>query len=211
MIDSGNKWLLKVARVISVLFHPLFMPLYGLMIIYSSPTLLAYLPFNVKRVIFVLVTANNVILPLSVAAILYARGAIKTFDARDRNERVILLTFGMVMYSISAVLLMRIPVPVLFRAYFISIAILTMVSLIITSFYRISLHAAGIGGLVSLVSFMIVHYEIMSVWQLLTIILLGGIVMTSRLYLKDHTPGEVWSGLAAGAAVMSGSLFLLLK
>ena len=164
-----------------------------------------------KRIIFVLVLANNVFLPLSLAAILYLRGAIKTFNARDRNERVLLLTFALLMYTLTAIVLLRIQVPNLFKAYFIAIAVVTLVTLIITAIYRISLHAAGFGGLLSLVMFMIMLYHIRSVWQLVTVVLIGGGVMSSRMYLEDHSPTEVWSGLFAGAAVMGLSLFILLK
>jgi hypothetical protein len=102
-------------------------------------------------------------------------------------------------------------VPNLFRAYFISIAIVTLITLTITAFYRISLHASGIGGLLALVVFMMILYDIRSVWQLITVILAGGLVMSSRLYLDDHSPLEVWLGLLAGTAVMAASLFYLLK
>lgn len=210
MNAERGEWIGNVARVLSVVFHPLFVPLYGLLIIYSSPTLLSFIPFEMKRIIFVLVTANNVILPLSVAAILYSRGAIKTFNARDRNERVLLLTFALMMYAVTAVLLMKIPVPNLFKAYFISIAIVTLITLVITAFYRLSLHAAGIGGLLSLVAFMILLYNISSVWQLITVLLLGGAVMSARIYLDDHKPSEILSGLLVGGGVMSIALYLLL-
>lgn len=211
-MNAGNNTVIrKVAETLSVLFHPVFMPLYGLLIIYSSPTLLSFIPSQLKRMIFILVVANNVMLPVSLAAVLYARGIIRTFNARDRNERVILLTFSMLMYTITAGLLMKMNVPVLFRSYFISITIVTLITLAITSFYRISLHAAGIGGLLALVVFMIMLYDIKTVWQLCTVIITGGVVMSSRLYLDDHTPSEVWTGLLTGFAVMALSLFLLLK
>ena len=211
-MTPGEKSLLtKAAEVLSVIFHPLFIPLYGLLIIYSSPTLLSFIPSKLKSLIFVLVVANNVILPLTLAAILYVRGAITTFNARDRNERVILLTFALMMYTLTAYLLLRMQVPNLFRAYFISIAVVTLITLLITTFYRISLHAAGIGGLLVLIVSMIVFYDITTVWQLTTVVVAGGAVMSSRIYLDDHTPSEVWVGLFAGAAVMALSLFILLR
>ncbi len=211
-MSSGDKqWIVKISKVFSVMFHPLFIPLYGLLLIYSSPTLLSFIPFQLKRMIFIMVLSNNVLLPVALAGVLYYRGAIKTFNARDRNERVVLLTFALVMYTITALLLLKIQVPNLFRAYFISIAVVTLITLIITSFYRISLHAAGIGGLLSLIIFMIVLYDIRSAWQLVTVLFIGGGVMSSRLYLDDHTPSEVWNGLFTGAGVMALSLFLLLK
>lgn len=203
--------LTTAAEVLSVIFHPLFIPLYGLLIIYSSPTLLSFIPSRLKSLIFILVVTNNVILPLALAAILYARGAITTFNARDRNERVILLTFALMMYTLTAYLLLRMQVPNLFRAYFISIAVVTLITLLITTFYRLSLHAAGIGGLLVLIIFMIVFYDITTAWQLPAVLVVGGAVMSSRIYLDDHTPSEVWTGLAAGAAVMALSLIILLK
>ncbi len=199
------------AEVLSVAFHPIFMPLYGLLIIYSSPTLLSFIPPVQKRMIFIMAVTNNVMLPLALAVVLWTRGAIKTFNARDRNERVLLLTFALLMYTLSAGLLMKMQVPLLFRAYFISLAVVTLITLIITSFYMISLHAAGIGGLIVLIVFMILLYDIRTVWQLVTVIVTGGAVMSSRLWLNGHTPTEVWTGLFAGAATMALSLLLLLR
>ena len=211
-MNSGEKNRIeKTAQALTVIFHPVFVPLYGLLIIYSSHTLLSFIPSEMKRVIFIVVFANNVIIPLSLTAILYAKGAIKTFSARDRNERVVLLTFAMVMYTLTALVLLKMRVPSLFKAYFISIAIVTLITLVITAFYRISLHASGIGGLLALVVFMMILYDIRSVWQLVTVILAGGLVMSSRLYLEDHSPAEVWLGLLAGTAVMAVSLFCLLN
>jgi hypothetical protein len=211
-MNTGEKGrLTKAAEILSVIFHPLFIPLYGLLIIYSSPTLLSFIPFQLKRLIFILVLTNNVILPLALAAILYARGAITTFNARDRNERVILLSFALMMYTLTAYLLMRMEVPNLFRAYFISIAVVTLISLLVTTIYRISLHAVGIGGLLVLVVTMILLYDITTVWQPVAVAITGGAVMSSRIYLDDHTPAEVWTGLAAGAVVMALSLLILLR
>jgi hypothetical protein len=58
---------------------------------------------------------------------------------------------------------------------------------------------------------MIMLYDIRSAWQLVIVILIGGGVLSSRLYLDDHTPTETWTGLFAGAGVMALTLFILLK
>lgn len=209
--DGRNHTVKRVAELLSVAFHPIFMPLYGLLIIYSSHTIHSFMPAEIKRMIFILVTANNVMIPLALATVLYARGAITTFNARDRNERMILLTFSVAMYSITAFLLMRMQIPSLFRAYFISIAIVTLITLMITVFHRISLHASGIGGLLVLIVFMILLYQNSMVWQLVAVFVTGGAVMASRIHLEDHSPSEVWTGLLAGVTTMSVSLFLLLR
>lgn len=208
---SDNHRMKRAAEILSVIFHPLFIPLYGLLIIYSSPTLLSFIPPQIKRMILVLVMANNVLLPIALAIVLHARGAIASLRAHGRSERVLLLTFALLMYSLTAFVLLRIQVPNLFKAYLVSIAVVTLVTLLITFKYRISMHAIGFGGLIVLVIFMIALYQISMVWQLLAVVLAGGAVMSSRIYLEDHSPAEVWSGLFVGAAVMGASLFLLLK
>ncbi|MDX9904667.1 MAG: hypothetical protein RB288_11405 [Bacteroidales bacterium] len=207
---AGSR-LKRAAEILSVVFHPIFIPLYGLIIIYSANTLHSFLPLQLKRMIFILVMANNVLLPMALATVLYARGAINTFNARDRNERVLLLTFSLVMYSLTAFLLFRMQVPGLFRAFFIAIAVVTLITLLITVLYRISLHASGIGGLLVLVLFMAGLYHISMVWQAVAVLLAGSAVLSSRIYLGDHSPSEVWSGFFAGAVIMGLSLFLILK
>ena len=211
MNPEEKGWMTRTAEILSVVFHPLFIPLYGLLIIYSSPTLLSFIPSQLKTVIFLLVLANNVVLPLALAAILRIRGAIASFNARDRNERVILMAFALMMYTLTAWLLLRMQVPTLIRAYFISIAIVTLITLLVTTLYMVSLHAAGIGGLLVLIISMVVFYDISTVWQLTAVVIAGGAVMSSRIWLGDHTPTEVWTGLFTGAAVMALSLFFLLS
>ncbi len=200
-----------MAEILSILFHPVFIPLYGLLIIYSSQTLHSYIPMPIKRLIFIMVLINNVMMPLAMAAILYRKGAITTFTVRDRNERVLLLTFTLLMYSVTAFLLLRLQAPSLFKAYFISIAVVTLATLLITVTYRISLHAAGFGGLLVLVVTMIILYRTGMTWQLIAVILAGSSVMSARIYLKDHTASEVWSGFFTGVVIMSLSLFFLMR
>lgn len=201
----------KTAEFVSVLFHPLFMPLYGLLVIYSAPTLLSYMPFTMKRAIFMMVIANNVILPLSVATILYSRGVIKSIYADERSERIILLSFVMLMYTVTALLLVRIPVPTLFKAYFVSIAMVSLVSLIITSFYKLSLHSAGVGGVLALAGFMTVEFDMVSIVHVVILLLVAGAVMTARIGMGKHEPHQVWTGLLTGGGIVALSLYFLLS
>jgi hypothetical protein len=211
MNSENREWIVKVSKVISILFHPLFIPLYGLLLIYSSPTILAFIPFRLKSTIFILVVANNVLIPLAIATILYSRGAITRFDTCVRNERVVLLAFAMLMYALSALLLARIQVPNAFRAFFASIAFVTLVTAMITIFFKISLHTAGMGSLLSLTIIGIMLYDIRSVWHLFFVVLGCGTVMTSRLYLDSHRSSGVWAGFFTGAGVMILSMYYLLR
>jgi hypothetical protein len=127
--------------------------------------------------------ANNVLLPIALAIVLYARGAIASIQCpRPQRE-------GTAAYLCTADVQPDSIRPAqdtganLFKAYLVSIAVVTLVTLLITVKYRISMHAIGIGGLMVLVIFMIALYHISMVWQLFAVVLAGGAVMSSRIYL----------------------------
>ena len=45
-----------LAKIVSGLFNPLLMSVYGLLIIFSAPTLIGYIPFTVKKILLVIVS-----------------------------------------------------------------------------------------------------------------------------------------------------------
>ena len=60
---QDRDFLNKPAKIISAVFHPLFIPVYGMVIIFSAPTLFGYLPFTVKKLLLLIVLINNVFFP----------------------------------------------------------------------------------------------------------------------------------------------------
>ncbi|MEZ4954925.1 MAG: hypothetical protein R2825_15265 [Saprospiraceae bacterium] len=81
------------------------------------------------------------------------------------------------------------------------------------NFTKISAHAVGMGGLVGLSAINSIYMsfdtftlntwlfgglEISTNFVVVVVILLTGMVCTSRLLLKAHTPGQVYGGLVAG-------------
>ena len=74
----------RAAKIISVLFHPLLMPVYGFLIIFSAPTLFGYLPYDIKKLLLMVVVVNNVFLPLSLMPFLMNRKVITTWSVEKR-------------------------------------------------------------------------------------------------------------------------------
>lgn len=107
--------LTKTAKVISIAFHPLFMPLYGLIIIFSAPTLFGYLPANVKRILFFIVLINNVLLPISLLPYLRYRNHITSWSLENRKERMLPLFIATILYAATSYIIIRYPVPVFYK------------------------------------------------------------------------------------------------
>lgn len=210
MNEGGNKFLYRLTRIISVVFHPVFMPLYGLLILYNAPTLLSFVPLKIKKLSMLLVAVNNIMLPLAVVLVLYSRGAIKTIYAHEKHERTLLLTITMFLYLVTTVMMVRLPVPNLIKVYFIATTFITFITIIVNQFWKLSLHAVAAGSLMTLVCFMVYLFEVPVIWYLAGMIFLSGLIMFSRLYNNDHKPAEVWTGYFAGVISMVVSFLLLL-
>src|SRR5674536_17668 len=87
-----------LAKIITVIFHPLLMPVYGMAIIFSAPTLFGYLPFPVKKLLFLILLVNNVFLPLSLLPFFIRINIISSWSLSDRKERIIPLAITTVLY-----------------------------------------------------------------------------------------------------------------
>lgn len=192
-------FLIKPAKIISVIFHPLFMPVYGMIIIFSAPTLYGYLPFEVKKLLFLIVLINNVILPLSLLPFLKYRNIISSWTVENRRERIIPLLITTLLYASTSFIVMKFPIPVflkslIFAAFFISLAVT-----VINFWWKISIHSAGAGALSALVLILSLKMYSSLVWYLIMVIIAGGLILSSRLKLNSHSPQEVWLGFLTGS------------
>lgn len=195
--SSGN----IIPKVISAVFHPLLMPVYGLLIIFSAPTLFGYLPFQVKRILFLIVLINNVILPLSLMPWFRYRNIITSWVITERKERILPMITTSFFYSVTVYIVIRFHIPLFIKLFIVTAAILSIAITIINFWHKISVHSAGTGALLALVIILSVKMQTPLTLFLAAAILSAGLVMTSRLWLDSHKPGEVWSGLILGILV----------
>lgn len=198
----------RLARIISMVFHPLLMPLYGLLIIFSAPTLFGYLPFVQKKfIIFILVT-NNILLPFSVLPYLKWRKIITTWTVDKRSERVTPLALTTLFYFITVYVILKFTIPGLIKGFFLVTSLLSFTVTLINFWWKISIHSVGAGALTSMLLVLSFRLHASLTPFLIAIILVSGMVLSSRLRLQSHTPAEVWTGYLLGLAGMA--LFLIL-
>jgi len=205
---TGKPWTLA-ARIVSVLFHPLLIPVYGVVIIFSAPTLFGYLPFTVKKVIFSVMVINNVIIPLSLIPYFRYRKLISSWTIDDRRERIIPLLTSSFFYSVTVFIILRFHIPSFLKSYVMAVAFLAIAVTVINFWWKISIHSVGAGAMIFLIVSLSVRMQTQLTWLLIASVIAGGLVMSSRLYLHSHSPREVWSGFLLGSAGTMLVLFLL--
>lgn len=78
----------------------------------------------------------------------------------------------------------------------------------ITKVMKISLHGIGMGALAGFVFMYYTGMEYYSLWILAAIFLMGGVVLSARLYLNAHSVKEVSFGYALGFITQMLSIFI---
>ncbi|MFZ0282026.1 MAG: hypothetical protein WAL29_10270 [Bacteroidales bacterium] len=198
-----------LAKIISLVFHPLFMPLYGLGILFSSPTSLGYVPFQVKKIMFLIVLMNNVLVPLALLPFFRHRNIISSYSIEERSERILPLVTGSVLYIITTFIFLRFPVPEFFKSFIFAGAIIVVVLTIINFRWKISIHGASAGAITALVIVLALKSNATLTFYLVSVITAGGLILTSRLRLNSHNPCQVWIGFLTGLTISGLSLWFL--
>jgi len=198
----------RLARILSFIFHPLFMPLYGLVILMSAPTFLKYLPPAAKRVLFLVVLVNNVLVPLLLLPFLRMRNFISSYHLEDRRERIVPMLTASMLYFTTSFIVLRYQIPFFLKSFIFATAVLSIVVSMINFWWKISIHAAGAGALTATVFSLWVKMYTPLPWHLAAVLALSGFILAARLKLNSHDPLQVWLGYLTGLLIII--LFILL-
>ena len=196
--DEKPDFLNSLAKIFSVVFHPLLMLVYGMAIIFSAPTLFGYLPVQIKKLMFLIVLVNNVFLPVSLLPFFLHRGIISSWTVNERKERTIPLILTTLLYGVTSYIIFRYQIPLFLKSYIFSAFFLSLIVTLINLWWKVSLHSVGAGALLGIVLILSLRTHTSLVEYLILVIITGGLVLSSRLKLNYHNPQQVWLGFLTG-------------
>ncbi len=207
----------NISKVISIVFHPVFIPLYGLFLyvnIQNPVTLnLRMLDGEVffKLAVFPILLFS-IVFPLFSMLIMYRSKMIHSFSVENRQERIPILFLGVIYYGITYYFIRSLDIVYyhavfgLFLSFLSGGILLSLLSLLMTSRWKISLHTMGVGALAgAFLAFSQELHPIANYNEVIVIntglILLVGIVGTQRLLVNAHNLNQVLSGGFLGVLV----------
>lgn len=198
-----------LARMVSVIFHPLNIPTYGLIFIFSVGSYVSLLPFEAKKLITLVIGINTLVLPLVMIPLFYRLGIIKSIHMPNHKERLVPIVFTLIPYAFSFYFLRKLPIPSIVPLYMLAATATVVLTLVVTIWWKISIHMVGIGGLTGLVfAFALILQADVIVYLALSFFV-AGIVAWARLWLKAHNPAQVYTGFLLGWLTMVCVLLLL--
>lgn len=189
----------RISQLLSSIFSPLLVPTYG-MIMASYLSVLAVLPSGVLWTTVAITFVITCVLPLAGIIALYKSGVVKDPGLNERSERFIPYGLAAVCYLGCAFFLYRASAPLWLAMFYAGGAVAIVINVIVNIKWKISAHAAAVGGLVAFVFRLAASHQAiydMNVWMS-AMVIVAGMVMTARVYLQRHTLMQVLAGAANG-------------
>lgn len=188
-----------LARVLNILLHPLFMPLYTVALAMRfDPYVAFFLPGDLRWLVFGMVALMTVAFPLTSVLLLLRNGLIGDLHMNERRERVAPYLMTAIYYGMMWYLLHHTPVDAALHAVFIGAILALLLTTLITLRWKISAHLVGIGGLIGALCGLSSIHHLPLLPVIAVAIVLAGALATARLLTSDHTPAQVYTGSAVG-------------
>lgn len=196
-----NKFITFIAKVISYLFHPLFIPTYIFWFLieyftYEFPGMEAkVLSLRVFSVFWM-----TAFFPAFAVFLLWRLKFIDNIFLRTQKERIIPFFVSMFFYWWMFYLSKNFKdQPEVLKFFFFGIFISTSIGVVINNYIKISLHGMAMGGALAAVILFSVYYKTNLSLPICVATLLTGLVATSRFIAGNHTNKEMYIGLLVGA------------
>jgi len=189
------------AHIFSFVFHPLFIPvIVAWYIAFWQPGYFTGMPSHEKWLIVMRVGYNTIFYPALSVLLLKAVGFIKSIFLKTQRERIIpYIATNIFYFWMYLVFKNQEEVPTILTSFIFGIFLASSVALIANIYFKISMHALGVGslsGLMLLIIFSGVSYVVFLPAMLVFII--TGLVCTSRMIVSDHTPFDIYTGILFG-------------
>ncbi len=187
----------RILKSISFVFHPLIMPLLGVIFYFSkSPR---FIPKEVIQAKLISLFILTVILPILLYFLLKTLGKVQSIYLKSTKERVFPLMLNCIVVLL---VLQRILTPnqiIELYYFFVGVLISNLACLILTLFkFKASIHMIAVSGLFMFFIALSIHFNININGTLALMSIIVGAVATSRLHLNAHTNIELIFGFFIG-------------
>lgn len=192
----------KVYQIISIIFQPLLMPTYGMLLLMQIGVFgMMDLPWKIIAVAGTFLF--TCILPIIPIALMIKKGNIKDAFISDKSERTMPYLFSLLAYVFWTMFLWRtLQLPALGAEYIVGVAVGVVVALFIIVFvnlkWKISAHMASMGAFAGAVFGICFKLAINPIYFYVLVLAVSVLVGLSRIELKAHTPSQVLAGFILG-------------
>jgi hypothetical protein len=190
----------NVARIISYIFHPLFIPVYLSWLVVQTQSYLFASFSNWEKTLFIIrFGVMYVMFPLVSVLLMKALGFISSIHLKTQRDRIIPYVVCMIYYWWMWYVLHNQPqYPNEFVILSLAIFLASIGGLMANINMKISMHAIAAGVMAAFVMVLGLSQDVNFGVYISLSVLLAGCICTARLIDGDHTAREIYWGLFIG-------------
>ncbi len=195
-----EKRLIAGARILSLIFNPFYLPLVGMIFLFWF-SYLSMLTWKYKLTVVLLVYICTILLPTLIIRLYRNYHGWKLFELGQKERRMVPYIISILCYFTCYYVMNFLHIP-----YFISLILVIALSVqvlcaFINSWWKISTHSAAIGAVTGTVVMFSLIFGFYLLWWLSLVLVVSGLVCSSRLVLRQHTLSQVMIGYLTGLVI----------
>ena len=200
------------AAFFSYIFHPIFVPLYvGLFLVYVHPSAFSGFSDAEKKQTILIILLNLVFFPLISVLLLRAVGFIDSIYLHTQKDRIIpYIASGIFFFWAYIVFKQQPQYPLILTAFVLGIFLASSAALIANIYFKISMHAIGMGSWLGIFLIILKSNEMLMTWPLCIILLISGLVCSARILISSHQPKDIYIGLFLGLLSQAAAAIVIL-
>lgn len=194
----------QLAIFVSYIFHPLWMPLYVMLIFWNINTKAMFISDDmVWLYILLVVFINTLLIPVLLFWMMKRLKIIESLHLDSQKDRIYPFAIIGIFYLTTWYVFSSLEIFTYLSLVFVLAAILVFLALAINFFWKISIHSMSMGAMSTAVLYLVAVHFIDVVWPVYLVFILSGLVGYARLKLKAHSSAQVYVGFVLGAAVLT--------
>jgi len=194
---SREKNIIYTARFVSLLFTPFYLPLMGLILLFTL-SYLALLPIAYRLQVLAIVYLFTILLPTYAIHFYRKHQGWTLIELGQRERRMVPYVISIVCYLICVWLLSVMNVFHFVSSILMAAMLIQIVCAIINVWWKISTHTAAIGGVAGALFAFSEIFGFNPVWWLCTVFFAAGIMGSARMILRQHSLAQVVAGFFVG-------------
>ena len=200
---------MRFTKLISVIFHPVFMPL---IILY---TYLNNIPrwglmFAPPEEMYIFLFFFTILIPIMSLLYLVKKQVVSSVEMKNQKERSkpLFITSLSMLVGAFVVFLFYKNWWLVIQPTYLSCVIIVILSAIISKYWKISLHMLGVGGLFGALLFLYLKHTL-SVYFLAFVLFFAFLIGFVRLKEKAHDKTQLYIGFLIGLGIQLTGMILL--
>ena len=196
---TRERQIITAARVASMVFTPFYLPMLGLVVLFFLSSLSQY-PLDYKFYILAVVYFFTILLPTFLIHLYRRYQGWTLIELGSRERRIVPYVISILCYFTCLYIMERMHTPYFMRSIVSSVLIIQVFCALINVWWKISTHTAAIGGVAGALYVFSEIFRFNPMWWFCLVLIVAGILGSSRMILRQHSLLQVVVGFVVGCA-----------